>query len=212
MSLSRYTKNFLFSFALCVQLGCNSNPVSSLSEWTPRDGDIIYHTSSSSQSLPIRIATDSEYSHEGVIFNKNGQPHVLEASSTVMYTRLIDFIDRGKSNDYTVQRYKGSPQLTAQRIISMRSFAESQLGKGYDRMFGWSDDLMYCSEIVWKTFDAGGIRISGTKKFREFNFDNPIVRRTVEERWGDSINWNEEAVSPAGLSRSENLETVYSTY
>ena len=210
--LSKYTKKLLISCICCINIGCSSSSKATIDEWIPRDADVIYHTSKSSQSLTVRLATDSEYSHVGMVFIKDGEPYVLEASKTVKYTRLSDFIDSGIGDRYTVQRYTGSQQLSEKRLVTMRSFAESQLGKGYDRMFKWSDDLMYCSEIVWKIFYAGDIRISDTKKFREFNFDNPIVKRTVEKRWGDSIDWNEEAVSPADLSASDHLENVYSTY
>src|SRR5215510_7764871 len=53
-----------------------------------RDGDIIFQTSQSSQSIAIQRATASPYSHMGVIFFRHGRPYVLEASATVRYTPL----------------------------------------------------------------------------------------------------------------------------
>ena len=51
-----------------------------------RDGDIIFHTSRSSQSAAIQRATHSPYSHVGVVFFRDGKPYVFEAIATVRYT------------------------------------------------------------------------------------------------------------------------------
>jgi hypothetical protein len=48
-----------------------------------QDGDIIFQTSLSSQSLAIQRATHSKYSHMGQIVLRDGAPYVLEASATV---------------------------------------------------------------------------------------------------------------------------------
>jgi hypothetical protein len=55
-----------------------------------RDGDIIFQTSLSSQSVAIQRATHSKYSHMGLIVVREGTPYVLEASATVRYIlRLV---------------------------------------------------------------------------------------------------------------------------
>lgn len=41
-----------------------------------QNGDIIFQTSLSSQSLAIQKATHSPYSHMGIIILKNGKPYV----------------------------------------------------------------------------------------------------------------------------------------
>jgi hypothetical protein len=43
-----------------------------------RDGDIIFHTSRSAQSIAIQRATHSKYSHMGIIFIRDGEPHVYD--------------------------------------------------------------------------------------------------------------------------------------
>src|SRR3954464_15869598 len=40
-----------------------------------RDGDVIFQTSQSSQSVAIQRATHSPYSHMGIIFVRAGQPY-----------------------------------------------------------------------------------------------------------------------------------------
>jgi hypothetical protein len=60
-----------------------------------RDGDLIFQTSKSSQSLAIQRATGSPYSHMGLIFNRDGKPYVFEAVATVRFTPLDQWIARG---------------------------------------------------------------------------------------------------------------------
>src|SRR5437773_3573503 len=48
-----------------------------------QDGDIIFQTSRSSQSLAIQRATHSPYSHMGIILYRSGRPFVFEAIATV---------------------------------------------------------------------------------------------------------------------------------
>ena len=49
-----------------------------------RDGDIIFQTSRSEQSIAIQKATHSQYSHMGIVFLRNGSPDVYEAIKTVV--------------------------------------------------------------------------------------------------------------------------------
>jgi hypothetical protein len=47
---------------------------------TVRDGDLIFQTSRSSQSVAIQRATGSAFSHMGLVFFQDGKPYVFEAS------------------------------------------------------------------------------------------------------------------------------------
>ncbi|MCX8579666.1 hypothetical protein J3U35_09450 [Gilliamella sp. B2717] len=59
--------------------------------YQPKDGDIIFQSSQSSQSKAVEQATNSPYSHMGIIFIKNGKPYVFEAGSKVAYTPLTSY-------------------------------------------------------------------------------------------------------------------------
>jgi hypothetical protein len=72
-----------------------------------RDGDIIFQTSRSSQSVAIQRATHSPYSHMGIVFFRHGQPYVLEASATVRYTPLDKWIAHGFDGRSVVKRLRG---------------------------------------------------------------------------------------------------------
>jgi hypothetical protein len=74
-----------------------------------RDGDLIFHTSRSSQSLAVQRATRSPYSHMGVILHRDGKPHVFEAIGKVQYTPLRQWIERGEKQAYVVKRRSSRP-------------------------------------------------------------------------------------------------------
>lgn len=72
--------------------------------YTPQAGDIVFHTSLSSQSIAVQAATRSPYSHMGIVLMKHGKPYVFEAVQPVKYTPLQAWLDRGKNKRYVVKR------------------------------------------------------------------------------------------------------------
>ena len=82
------------------------------------DGDIIFHTSKSSQSDALRRAMNSPYTHMGVIFLIDGVPEVLEAVGPVKWTPLEEWIRRGESGRYVVKRLADSSVLTTEAIFA----------------------------------------------------------------------------------------------
>src|SRR6187549_3837983 len=116
-----------------------------------KDGDIIFQISLSQQSKAIQLATHSRYSHCGLIFKrKSGQDEwcVLEAVQPVKWTPLTEWINRGEGGHFVIKRLTTDPM-----IDDLRKIAESYIGKSYDLYFDWSDDKIYCSELVWKSFN-----------------------------------------------------------
>jgi hypothetical protein len=73
-----------------------------------QNGDIIFQTSLSSQSKAIQLATNSKYSHMGIIYEDNGNYYVYEAIQPVKYTPLDAWIKRGKNGHFVVKRLKNS--------------------------------------------------------------------------------------------------------
>jgi uncharacterized protein YycO len=172
-----------------------------------RDGDIIFHTSRSAQSLAIQRATHSPYSHMGVVLFRDGKPFVFEAIATVRYTPLDRWIARGDGGRYTVRRLK--KPLTEQQAQKLRASATTYSGKPYDLYFEWSDARIYCSELVWKMYrDALGIELGQRQKLREFDLSDAAVRAKLRERYGESVPLEEPVISPAALFDSVLLRTV----
>ena len=175
-----------------------------------QDGDIIFQTSRSTQSEAIQLATDSPYSHVGIITIQDGEPMVYEAISTVMATPLADWIRRGEGGRYRLMRPK--QPLTQEQIHAMNAVGRSHQHKRYDLRFDWSDQKMYCSELVWKMYKAGaGIELAGLRPMDSYRLGHPKVRTLIQARWGDDINWKEPMVAPSDLANSPLLEVVVDT-
>ena len=93
----------------------------------------------------------------------------------------------------------------------MKSVGASFNGKDYDLYFEWSDDKIYCSELVWKIYKrAVGIEIGKLKTLNEFDLSNPLVKNKLRERYGNNIPLNELVISPGDMFESDLLETVSS--
>lgn len=175
-----------------------------------KNGDIIFHTSKSSQSKMVQIVTKSKLTHCGIIFYRNGKPFVFEAIQPVKITPLQKWINRGVNGKYIVSRVK--TPLTKSQLNEMYNYSKSQLGKNYDIKFEWSDKNMYCSELVYKVFVAGDRFIGKPKKFSDYNLNNKIVKDAIKRRYGNSINMNEMVITPVDLYKSSELKTIFNNY
>jgi hypothetical protein len=146
----------------------------------------------------------------GIIFLQNGEPFVFEAIRTVQYTPLGQWIDRGQNGKYVIKRLLNSEKLITPRSIEkLKTVAETFKGKPYDLTFEWSDNSIYCSELVWKIYDRGiGIQIGQLKKLRDFDLSNATVKNKMKERYGNQIPKDEAVVSPGDIFSSEQLKTV----
>jgi hypothetical protein len=180
-------------------------------EYQAKNGDIIFQTSRSSESLAIQRATKSKYSHMGIVYIKNGLPFVFEAIGPVMLTPLGDWVDRGYRGHYVVKRlWNAKERLTSKALERMLEVSKMFEGRHYDFYFQWSDDRIYCSELVWKIYKrALDIEVGELQKMGEFDLSDPLVQEKVRERFGDSFPKNETVISPAAIFESDLLVTVY---
>ncbi|MFC4158194.1 YiiX family permuted papain-like enzyme [Chitinimonas lacunae] len=175
-----------------------------------QDGDLIFHQSTSAQSLAIQRATGSPYSHMGIVLWRDGKPYVFEAVATVRYTPLERWIGRGAGRRFVVKRLRDADkQLTPAALARLRHEASRLRGKPYDLTFEWSDRRIYCSELVWKMYQrALGLEIGRLQRIRDFSLEDPAVRRKLRERYGRQVPLDEPVVSPRAMLESALLETV----
>jgi hypothetical protein len=175
-----------------------------------RDGDVIFQTSRSSQSVAIQRATGSRYSHMGLVLFRDGKPYVFEAVATVRFTALDRWIARGAGHHFVLKRLRNADSvLDAAGMEKLRMAARRFAGRPYDLTFDWSDDRIYCSELVWKAYDRGlGIRIGELQTIRDFNLTDPAVRAKMRERYGDNVPLAAPVISPVAMFRSTLLLTV----
>lgn len=177
-----------------------------------KNGDLVFQTSLSGQSKAIQLATGSKYSHCGIIYIENGQYFVFEAVQPVKTTPLDKWIARGENGHYVIKRLKNAEKvLTSETLGKMKAEGERFLGKNYDLTFEWSDDKIYCSELIWKIYQrATGLEIGKIQKLKDFDLTNQAVQSKMRERYGDKIPMDETVISPVAIYDSELLITVKS--
>lgn len=174
------------------------------------NGDLIFQTSQSAQSQAIQLATKSKYSHCGIIYKEDGKWFVFEAIQPVQKTPLDNWIARGKDSHYVVKRLKNADEvLTDANFSKMKATAQKMGGKNYDLYFEWSDDRIYCSELIWKIYKEGtGIEIGKLQELKDLDLSNPAVKAKLKERYGNAIPVHEKVISPAAMFESDLLTTV----
>lgn len=134
----RWLPGVVVSLAL---VGCTSS-----ADYEPRDGDIVFQTSRSAQSLAIQLATKSPYSHMGIVYLRDGKPFVFEAVQPVKLTPLDEWTARGERQQFVAKRLRDADsRLTAETLRKMRAAGEQLAGKDYDPYFEWSDDEVVVS-------------------------------------------------------------------
>ena len=166
-----------------------------------REGDVIFHTSQSSQSPLIQIGTRSHITHCGIVVIKDGKPFVLETLKTLVLTPLDKFIARGKDGKYWLKR--------SDRENIKIEYAH-YLGKPYDLAFSFDNDIYYCSELVYDIYknqlgielckpkQVGDYLILGTDKLNK-------IESTMHRR---GITKEQYAVAPVDVFESEYLHSV----
>ena len=166
-----------------------------------REGDVIFHTSQSSQSPLIQIGTRSHITHCGIVVIKDGKPFVLETLKTLVVTPLDKFIARGKDGKYWLKR--------SDRENIKIEYAH-YLGKPYDLAFSFDNDIYYCSELVYDIYknqlgielckpkQVGDYLILGTDKLDKI--ENTMQRRGITKE--------QYAVAPVDVFESEYLHSV----
>lgn len=176
-----------------------------------KSGDLVFQTSTSSQSAAIRLVTKSPWSHMGIVFVRDGEPWVLEAVRPVKWTRLDAWIARGEGKRVAIKRLANEEDvLTPEVLAKMRAEGELMLGKPYDLRFGWDDDRLYCSELVWKIYQRGaGIEIGAPQKLKDLDLSHPVVRALVRERMkGQNPDPEQTLVSPQQMFEDADLVSV----
>lgn len=183
-------------------------------EKSVQDGDIIFQTSQSKQCEAVRIATNSKFSHCGIIYEINGKKYVFEAVQPVKITPFNEWIKHGENDKFLVKRLKNSSKILTSEVISkMKNYGKQFDNKDYDLYFEWTDDKIYCSELVWKIYKNGaGIELCSLEKLKSFNLANEKVKHILKERYGNKIPLEENVVAPSQLANSTMLETIIDTY
>jgi uncharacterized protein YycO len=175
-----------------------------------KEGDIIFQETRSFQSKALKQATKSRYTHTGILFRDKNRLYVLEAVGPVRVTGIHAFIKRGVNGHFVVKRLKNREQLLTERNIGrMKKYGRKFLGRKYDIYFGWSDERIYCSELVWKIYKKTlGVEIGKLQKLEDFDLTHTYVKQLMKKRYGSRIPYKEKVISVSTMFHARNLETV----
>jgi hypothetical protein len=190
-----------------------------------KDGDIVFQTSKTTQSIPIMVATGSMYSHVGVVrVNDKNEATVIEAVGPVREIPLSDWIAQGYGERISIFRINGIDGDAAKRVLHI---ADGYKGTPYDVYFLPEDNALYCSELVYEAYLRGiNLMVGKEQQVKELHVDNMFVRHLIEQRWKThpscqdvqdfeacyQIIMSQRLVSPASIARNTQAELVYSNY
>ncbi len=170
--------------------------------YEPQTGDIVLQDLKSLSSEAIKLATDSPYSHCGLVSVEGDSAFVIEAVGPVRKIPLGQWIANGEGL-YSVLRLK-----EGRDVNNSISAAENHLGLPYDHMYLWGDDEFYCSELVYKAYSRGcGISLCDLRQFEEYNLES--VESAIRERFGE-VPVGQMVVTPSDLAHSSLLKLIYS--
>jgi uncharacterized protein YycO len=173
-----------------------------------QDGDIVFSGSTSGQGAAISKATASPFTHCGIVFKHEGRWMVLEAVQPVGVTTLEKFMASADKDTFTARRLKTA--VAAEALQKARKWATAQVGIDYDLQFSWDDKKLYCSELVWKFFEQAGIELCEPRRFRDYDLEQPLVKKMIEQRYGsiDQLPMDEKVVAPSDIEASNLLVEV----
>jgi hypothetical protein len=209
-------------FALILALPAQAQDLPALQR-----GDIIFQNSRSAQSQAILLATNSPYSHVGIVdFDSSGAPVVLEAVNTTRATPLDAWIAQGLGKDVALYRLDG---LTDDQALAVTRAARSHFGKGYDPYFYKTEDALYCSELVHIAFrDGMGLALGRVETLADLNLDSTAARALIAERWqshpacagGQAANagqclgiiLDEPLITPQAVAEDPRLRRIHSSF
>lgn len=173
--------------------------------FTPLDGDVVF------QSLPrspwvemIEGATDSPFSHCGIVAERDGQWVVYEALGRVRAVPLQDFLKRGRGGAFAAYRWSPAEQPLVPQILSaVREF----LGRPYDSRYRMDDELIYCSELIEKSYRrVTGHALGKTGRLEELRWQpyQDLIRRLE----GGPVPLERLIITPRDLARAAPLQLM----
>lgn len=177
--------------------------------YQPVEGDLLFQSLPSPPGLDlvdaIEGATESPYSHCGVVVIQGGQWFVLEGMEPkVKETPLNEWLARGRGR-FTAFRLKESLRSKIPAWI-----AEMRMKKGlpYDFRYRMSDEAIYCSELPYDAWlkltgeSMGELVKLGDLKWQKY-------RKVIEAIEGTSeMPLDRIMITPRDLAKAPQLELV----
>lgn len=204
------TVALLTAFTLSLTAQALPKPVEALFQ----EGDLIFQRSQSSQAQAIYEATGSHWTHVGMLVKESGVWKVYEAIQPVTVTGLDRWVGRGVSGHVRVMRPKILESgAIAENVRKVKKAMATYFGKSYDIFFEWSDDKIYCSELVYKSYErALGVRLGDIQQWKDLNLEGPAVKKLIHDRltkYGKELDLEQLIITPVAQMESNELRKIY---
>ena len=191
----------LFTIALTIT---KVLPWYEFKRYEPQNGDLIF------QSLPpndlvlaIEGISESPYSHCGIVVKKDDSWMVLEAIGPVKYTPLYEWVQRGRKEAFTAYRLKERVKIE-EFILE----AEKFLGKPYDVRYRFDDEKIYCSELIYKSFQKShNLDLGKVVELREMPWQS--YEKTIRKYEQGPPPLKRLMITPKNLSLASELILAY---
>lgn len=158
---------------------------------------------------------DFDYTHVGIAIVGPDGPQVIEATGGVgvVITTLDEFLSRSAMS-------ADGPVVTVARLISARreqislqaiERAKTFMGQPYDTSFLPNNGKIYCSELVWESFQDDGTAIFDAQpmNFRAPDGTMPPYWIAHFEALGEPIPEGVPGTNPHDMSHDEDIKIIH---
>lgn len=176
---------------------------------------------------PPGADSDKVFTHCGIVFDDKGVWKVYEGRGrdgkdpvSLEQWQKDEGGGRAIHNVY-VRRLADRSVLTKDALKIMRDGANALHHTRYDFGFSWSDDYVYCSELIYKAYEKAGAAANTLKKphpIKDYYEAVPALAQTIKDqldsakaktcRGGEPFNPEEPAISPEEIYNSPGLVSV----
>lgn len=171
-----------------------------------QEGDVLMQSLPHSELVDaIESASQSPWSHCGILVRRDGHWQVAQALGNVHYTPLIEYLIQDRDLRVASYRVQG---ITGEQRAQLQPGIGKLLGKPYDINYEPDDRKIYCSELVWKVYDRElGIHWGAWEAFGALNWQ-PVEAfvRTVER---GKLPLDRMMITPVGLTRTDRVVQVF---
>jgi hypothetical protein len=144
------------------------------------------------------------------VVEKDGNFFVQESLLAMEITPYESFISRNTGKFVLMRLKQADTILTPQVLADMNTVFQSFADKKYDLWFKWSDEHIYCSELVYKIYERGAkVELMPLKQVKDYNLDSNEVQSIIKKRFGSKIDLEEPVIAPSDLMTSPILEVVF---
>jgi len=173
-----------------------------------RDGDVVFQRTSGELSDKIKAITGSPFTHCGLIVIRDKEVLVLEAGDQVQLTPVKKWVRGGVEKKFALTR---PGDLIEETLLKITGSGKKLLGRPYDYKYGWDDENIYCSELIYKSFKRGaGIELCPFVALKDLNYQGheDFIRKLMDGK----LPLDRKMIIPVDVYRSRELKLIYSDF